>query len=71
MRGAAEPDLMTVAAAVERIVGPDLPIAIRAYDGNSLGPPDAQSGPGDRTISQSCASEATERWILDSAPTGK
>jgi cyclopropane-fatty-acyl-phospholipid synthase len=32
---------MTVATAVERIVGPNLPIAVRAYDGSSLGPPDA------------------------------
>jgi cyclopropane-fatty-acyl-phospholipid synthase len=32
---------MTVAAAVQRIVGPDFAIAIRAYDGSSLGPPDA------------------------------
>jgi cyclopropane-fatty-acyl-phospholipid synthase len=32
---------VTVATVVERIVGPDLPIALRAYDGSSVGPPDA------------------------------
>jgi cyclopropane-fatty-acyl-phospholipid synthase len=32
---------MTVAAAIERIVGPDFPVAVRAYDGSSLGPPDS------------------------------
>jgi cyclopropane-fatty-acyl-phospholipid synthase len=30
---------VTVAAAIERIVGPDFPIALRAYDGSTLGPP--------------------------------
>jgi cyclopropane-fatty-acyl-phospholipid synthase len=39
----AYPGLMTVAAAVERIVGPDFPIALRAYDGSSLGPPNART----------------------------
>jgi cyclopropane-fatty-acyl-phospholipid synthase len=32
---------MTVAEAVERIVGPDLPIAIETYDGGRIGPADA------------------------------
>jgi cyclopropane-fatty-acyl-phospholipid synthase len=32
---------MTVAAAVTRIIGSDFPIALRAYDGSSLGPPDS------------------------------
>jgi cyclopropane-fatty-acyl-phospholipid synthase len=33
--------VVTVAAAVEHIVGPNLPIGLCAYDGSSLGPPDA------------------------------
>jgi cyclopropane-fatty-acyl-phospholipid synthase len=33
--------IVTVASAVETIVGPGFPIAFRAYDGSSLGPPDA------------------------------
>jgi cyclopropane-fatty-acyl-phospholipid synthase len=32
---------VTVAAAVGRIVGTDSPVSLRAYDGSSLGPPDA------------------------------
>ena len=32
---------MTVADLLEQVVGPDLPIAIVAYDGSRLGPPDA------------------------------
>ncbi|HMG27563.1 MAG TPA: SAM-dependent methyltransferase, partial [Acidimicrobiia bacterium] len=31
---------MTIADLLEQIVGPDLPIAIEAYDGSRLGPPD-------------------------------
>lgn len=31
---------MAVAALVERVLGPDLPIAVRAYDGSRAGPPD-------------------------------
>lgn len=31
----------TVAAAVERVLGPDLPIAVEAYDGSRLGPAEA------------------------------
>jgi cyclopropane-fatty-acyl-phospholipid synthase len=34
-------DRMTVAAAIERIVGPDFPVALRAFDDSSLGLPDA------------------------------
>ena len=32
---------MTVASALEAVLGPDLPIAVRAYDGSQLGPADA------------------------------
>ena len=32
---------MTVARALEAVLGPDLPIAVRAYDGSRLGPADA------------------------------
>ena len=32
---------MTVASALEAVLGPDLPIAVRAYDGSRLGPADA------------------------------
>src|SRR5512133_1164072 len=32
---------MTVAAAIERIVRPDFPVAVCAFDGSSLGPPDS------------------------------
>ncbi|MGI8662672.1 MAG: class I SAM-dependent methyltransferase [Acidimicrobiales bacterium] len=32
---------MTLATIVERVLGPDLPIGFRAYDGSSAGPPDA------------------------------
>jgi cyclopropane-fatty-acyl-phospholipid synthase len=32
---------MTVASAVGSIIGPNFPIKVRAYDGSSLGPPDA------------------------------
>jgi cyclopropane-fatty-acyl-phospholipid synthase len=35
------PRVATVAAAVERVLGPDLPIAFEAYDGSRLGPADA------------------------------
>ena len=31
---------MTVARAIEAVLGPDLPIGVRAYDGSRLGPPD-------------------------------
>ena len=32
---------LTIADLLEQVVGPDLPIAIEAYDGSRLGPPDA------------------------------
>jgi cyclopropane-fatty-acyl-phospholipid synthase len=32
---------MTVADLVSSVLGPDLPVAVRAYDGSRLGPPDA------------------------------
>jgi cyclopropane-fatty-acyl-phospholipid synthase len=32
---------VTVARALEAVLGPDLPIAVRAYDGSRLGPADA------------------------------
>jgi cyclopropane-fatty-acyl-phospholipid synthase len=32
---------MTVADLVSSVLGPDVPIAVRAYDGSTLGPPDA------------------------------
>jgi cyclopropane-fatty-acyl-phospholipid synthase len=33
----------TVAARIGRILGPELPIAVRAYDGSRIGPPDARA----------------------------
>ena len=32
---------MTVADLVSSVLGPDLPVAVRAYDGSRLGPDDA------------------------------
>lgn len=32
---------MSIADAIERVVGPDLPVAVEAYDGSRLGPEDA------------------------------
>ncbi len=37
----AYPEPVTVANALEAVLGPDLPIAVRAYDGSRLGPTDA------------------------------
>src|SRR5690242_16985644 len=34
---------MTIAALIESLLGADLPIAFRAYDGSSCGPHDAKS----------------------------
>src|SRR5947209_8034632 len=34
---------MTLATIVEQVLGPDLPIGFRAYDGSSLGPPDPRA----------------------------
>ena len=55
---------MTVARTLETVLGPDLPIAVRAYDGSRLGPADAPAtllvrSPNDRSEHARDAPHAT------------